>query len=171
MNITMVESIEGSGGVADALLCRASLLMRDRKTATNPSFGSTIKALSLEYGHPNVKLCQSKLRELLQVAKASAAQERQLLEAGKSLEEVERSRAFRDESFESEYKSPVPTVSLELLGFLSQLLQKNPITRMSADTAMLHPWINNKGELKTINTLDTKISGRFKVRNTKSNYT
>ena len=73
--------LRGEGGV-DALLCRASLVLRERKTGTNPSFRDVINALTSEFGHSNLQMCQRKLRELLHAAKASAAQERKFMETG-----------------------------------------------------------------------------------------
>ena len=163
----MLESCEGSGGVADALLCRASLLLRERKTGTNPSFRDIIHALTSEFGNSNLRMCQSKLRELLQVAKASSAQERKHMET-MSLEEVKKIRSKSNTSFEKLYKSPAPTVSLSLLGFLSQLLQKNPVTRMSATNAMSHTWITKGGSLaglvpSTPNKVNVSDSEKFKA--------
>ena len=142
----ILESCEGSGGVADALLCRASLVLRERKTGTNPSFRDVINALTSEFGHSNLQMCQRKLRELLHAAKASAAQERKFMETG-STQEAEKIRLTNNKSLESLHQSPAPNLSLGLLGFLSQLLQKNPNTRISVTSAMSHGWINDGDDM------------------------
>ena len=152
----ILESCEGTGGVADALLCRASLVLSERKTGTNPSFRDIIHVLTSEFGHSNLKMCQRKLRDLLQDAKASAAQERKHMELY-SVQEAEKTRSRNNESLETLYKSPAPKMSLELLGFLSQLLQKNPNARISVTSAMSHVWINKGDDLPELSPPTPKI--------------
>lgn len=141
------------GSVMHAVLYDAERLLERRRTGEKPDIYEVVDVLSTDFGMETLRHCQDQLCKLMSVSLRRAAAERD------ALVDAQEDAPKRDEVFEKRrasfrknrrFVAPSPYVSAGLLGFLSQLLEKNAHARMTVNDAFKHRWINANGALPTL---------------------